>query len=252
MTRLANHHALVTGGGSGIGAAIARALAAEGVKITLVGRRREKLEEIATELPEAFAAPADVTDRAQVDAAFAAAREAQGPLTILINCAGEAHVTRFQRMKMETWRQSMAVNLDAVVHCCQAALPDLLRAESARIITIASIAGLKGGMLVTPYVASKHGAVGLMRAMSIEFARTRLTVNAVCPSYSDTEVVRKAVADIRRKSGRSEEQILEGLTATNPQRRLIDPVEVAATVVWLCLPESRSVNGQAISISGGE
>ena len=252
MSRLTDHHALITGGGTGIGAAIARALSAEGAKVSLIGRRREKLEEVAAELPDAFVAPADVTDREQVDQAFAAAREAQGRATILVNGAGEALVQRFQTMDMEQWRHSVALNLDALVHCCQAALPDLLKARSGRIITIASIAGLKGGMFVSSYVASKHGAVGLMRTLAYEFARTRLTVNAICPSYVDTEVVRATVTAISRKSGRSEKQVLEGMIAMNPQRRLIDPSEVAAAAVWLCLPESRSVTGQAISISGGE
>lgn len=251
MSRLVGHHAVITGGGTGIGAAIARALFAEGAKVTLVGRRRDNLEAVAADLPDAFAAPADVTDRMEVDAALAAARETHGPITILVNNAGAADATPFAKLTEASWRRIMAVNLDALLHCCQAALPDLLAAEQARIVTIASIAGLRGGAYIAPYVAAKHGAVGLTRALAAEFAKTRLTVNAVCPGYVETEMVARSVANIREKTGRSEEQARAALVAGNPQGRMIDPREVAATVVWLCLPESRSVNGQAIAIDGG-
>jgi NAD(P)-dependent dehydrogenase (short-subunit alcohol dehydrogenase family) len=250
--RLAGHHALVTGGGTGIGAAIARALADEGAKLTLVGRRKEKLDEVALGLGQVHVAQADITDRAQVDAAFEASRAANGPITILINNAGAAASAPFAKVTPEAWRAVMAVNLDALLHCCQAALPDLLAAPSARIVTIASIAGLKGAAYIAPYVAAKHGAVGLTRALAAEFAKTNLTVNAICPGYVETDIVARAVANIRAKTGRSEEDARASLTATNPQGRMIDAAEVAAAIVWLCLPESRSVNGQAIAISGGE
>lgn len=252
MTRLAGLHAIVTGGGTGIGAAIARALADEGAMLTLVGRRRDKLDEAAAALPGAVAAPADVTRRDEVDAAFDAGRAKHGPIAILINNAGAAAATPFARITAEDWRAIMAVNLDGVFHCCQAALPDLLAAERARIVTIASIAGLRGGAYIAPYVAAKHGAVGLTRALAAEFAKTNLTVNAVCPGYVETDIVAGAVAAIQAKTGRSEEEARAALVSTNPQGRMIDPEEVAATVVWLCLPESRSVNGQAIAISGGD
>lgn len=257
--RLQGHHALVTGGGTGIGAAIARALAGEGAKLTLVGRRREPLEEVAQQIRSSRGTKegveictADVTDRRQVDAVFAAARAANGPITILVNNAGAAAAQPFAKVTPEAWRAVMAVNLDALLHCCQAALADLLAAPSARIVTISSIAGLKGGAYIAPYVAAKHGAVGLTRALASEYAKTNLTVNAVCPGYVETDIVTGAVANIREKTGRSEEEARAALTATNPQGRLIQPEEVASTVLWLCLPESRSVNGQAIAISGGE
>ncbi|PWG01624.1 SDR family NAD(P)-dependent oxidoreductase [Sphingosinicella humi] len=275
--RLRGHHALVTGGGTGIGAAIARVLAEEGAKLTLVGRRRGPLEEVANDIRSSRAksrgagtdsekrpsttlgtneavlvAPADVTEREEVDAAFTAARAANGPITILVNNAGTAAASPFAKVTPEAWCQVMAVNLDALLHCCQAALPDLLAAPSARIVTISSIAGLKGGAYIAPYVAAKHGAVGLTRAMAAEFAKTHLTVNAVCPGYVETDIVAGAIANIREKTGRSEEEARAALTATNPQGRLIQPEEVASTVLWLCLPESRSVNGQAIAITGGE
>lgn len=288
MSRLAGHHALITGGGTGIGAAIAKALVLEGAKVTLVGRRREPLEETAqaiahlrpsaaeddrfawtaseglsVEAPDhsykkvggtpdwTVIVPADVTDRAAVDAAFAAARETHGPISILVNNAGIAESAPFAKLSAEAWRRVLAVNLDGVFHCCQAALPDLLAAEQARIVTIASIAGLRGGAYIANYVAAKHGAVGLTRALAAEFAKTNLTVNAVCPGYVETDIVTRAVSNIVEKAGRSSEEARASLIAGNPQGRMIEADEVAAAVVWLCLPESRSVNGQAIAIDGG-
>ena len=250
--RLQGQHAVITGGGTGIGAAIARALAAEGAKLTLIGRRREKLEEVGSEPFDALVSPADVTDRAQVQNCFATAREAQGPITILVNNAGAAESARFDEVTEENWRRTMAVNLDALLHCCQAALPDLLAAEAGRIVTIASTAGLKGYAYVAPYVAAKHGAVGLTRALAAELASTNVTANAVCPGFTDTEMIAEAIDKIRSKTGRSAEEARAELMRSNPQGRLIDPNEVANAVLWLCLPESRSINGQAIAVAGGE
>jgi NAD(P)-dependent dehydrogenase (short-subunit alcohol dehydrogenase family) len=250
--RLAGTHALVTGGGTGIGAAIARALAAEGAKLTLVGRRREPLELVASGDFDALVAPADVTDRQQIDAAFALARDAQGPITILINNAGAAESAPFAKVSIEAWRRTMAVNLDALLHCCQAAMPDLLAAEAGRIVTIASTAGLKGYPYSAPYVAAKHGAVGLTRALATELGKTNLTANAVCPGFTETEMLAGSVEKVRSLTGRTEEDIRADLARYNPQGRLVSPGEVANAVVWLCLPESRSINGQAIAVAGGE
>lgn len=275
--RLAGHHALVTGGGTGIGAAIARALAAEGAKLTLVGRRIEPLESVATELRSSRAKSrrvgtdseirpsttvgtsegvealvCDVTDRAQVDAAFDQARAANGPVTILVNNAGAVESAPFARVGDDLWRRTMAVNLDALFHCCQAALPDLRAAAAGRIVTIASTAGLKGYAFSAPYVAAKHGAIGLTRALARELAATAITVNAVCPGFTDTGLVAEAVALVSAKTGRSEAEARAELLRHNPQGRLIDTVEVANAVVWLCLAESGSVTGQSIAVAGGE
>jgi NAD(P)-dependent dehydrogenase (short-subunit alcohol dehydrogenase family) len=275
--RLHGAHAIVTGGGTGIGSAVARALAAEGAKLTLVGRRRETLEAVANHIrssraksrgagteselrpstslgtnDEVHCATADVTEDSEVNQAFASAREANGPITILVNNAGAVESAPFRRITAEAWRRTMAVNLDALLHCCQAALPDLLEAASGRIVTIASTAGLKGYAYTAPYVAAKHGAVGLTRALAAEFAKTNLTVNAVCPGFTDTGLVAEAVEKIRSKTGRGEEEARAELARFNPQQRLVAPEEVANAVLWLCLPESAAINGQAIAVAGGE
>ena len=257
--RLAGQHALITGGGSGIGAAVAMALASEGARLTLVGRRMERLEQVAAalgarhpDLPPPFVVATDVTSREEVDTAFAAARGAHGALTILVNNAGAAYAAPFAELTDEIWRGILAVNAEAVFHCCQAALPDLTSGESGRIVTIASTAGLKGYAYSAAYVAAKHAAVGLMRALAAELARTRVTANAVCPGFTATDMVEEAVSNISRKTGRSEEEARAELAKFNPQGRLIMPEEVAASVLWLCLPDSGSINGQAIAVAGGE
>jgi NAD(P)-dependent dehydrogenase (short-subunit alcohol dehydrogenase family) len=244
--KLQGHHAIITGGGTGIGAAIARALGAEGACLTLVGRRREPLEEVCAGDFDALVAPADVTVREEVDRAFALARDSQGPITILVNNAGAAAGVPFAKVTPELWRDMLAVNLDGIFHCCQAALPDLLAAEAGRIVTIASMAGLHGFAYASPYIAAKHGAVGLTRALAAEYAQTGLRVNAVCPGFVDTDMTVRSVSNIVAKTGRSEDKAREDLARLNPSGRLITPEEVAAAVLDLVASDR---NGEALEIA---
>jgi NAD(P)-dependent dehydrogenase (short-subunit alcohol dehydrogenase family) len=243
--RLAGRHAVITGGGTGIGAAIARAFAAEEASLTLVGRRREPLEKTGESIG-ALIAPADVTVREEVDRAFALAREAQGPIAILVNNAGAAQGAPFAKVTQAVWRDMLAVNLDAIFHCCQAALPDLLAVESGRIATVASTAGLHGFAYAAPYIAAKHGAVGLTRALAAEYAATPLRVNAVCPGFVDSDMTEKSIANIREKTGRSEQEARSELARLNPSGRLISPEKVAAVTLDLILSER---NGEAVEIA---
>jgi NAD(P)-dependent dehydrogenase (short-subunit alcohol dehydrogenase family) len=236
--RLAGRHAIVTGGGTGIGAAIAAALEAEGASVSRIGRRPEKLG--------ANGLAADVTDRGQVEAAFAAARARHGPIAILVNNAGEAGGIAFANLSVEKWRHQLGVNLDGVFHCCQAALADLRAAEAGRIVTIASTAGLRGYAYTAAYVAAKHGAVGLMRALAAEYAGTALTANAVCPGFTDTDLVAAAIANISAKTGRSEAEAKAELARLNPSGRLIAPAEIAAATRDLILSAR---NGEAVEIA---
>ena len=244
--KLEGHHAVITGAGTGIGAAIARTLGSEGAKLTLVGRRREPLEEVASGDFDALVAPADVTLRAEVDRAFALAREAQGPISILINNAGAAAGIPFAKVTPEIWSEMLAVNLDGMFHCCQAALPDLLAAQAGRIVSVASMAGLHGFAYASPYIAAKHGAVGLTRALAAEFAQKRLRVNAVCPGFVDTEMTVQSISNISAKTGRSEDDARAELARLNPSGRLISPDEVAAEVLDLVLSDR---NGEAVEIA---
>jgi len=236
--KLAGRHAIVTGGGTGIGAAISARLESEGAIVSRLGRRLEKLG------PNGFAA--DVSDRGQVEAAFAAARERHGPISILVNNAGVAQGAPFAKVSDTLWREMLAVNLDGVFHCCQAAISDLLAAEAGRIVTVASMAGLYGFAYASPYIAAKHGAVGLTRALAAEYARTSLRVNAVCPGFVDSDMTVGSVANIKASTGRSEAEARDELAKLNPGGRLILPDEVAALVVDLVLSTR---NGEAVEIA---
>ncbi|MBP2231204.1 NAD(P)-dependent dehydrogenase (short-subunit alcohol dehydrogenase family) [Azospirillum agricola] len=258
---LDGRHALVTGAGTGIGRAVAFALAAAGARVSLAGRRPEPLREVAEQIgagqtggARALALPGfDVTDRAAIDGGLADARAAFGPLDILVNNAGEAPSAPFEATDAALWAHVLAVDLTGVFQVTQAVLPDLkARGAGARVVTIASTAGLAGYPYVSAYCAAKHGVVGLTRALAVEFARSGVTFNAVCPGFTDTPLLDGAIRTITAKTGRTAEQAAASLTRANPQGRLIRPEEVAATVLWLVSPGAASINGQAVAVDGGE
>lgn len=246
-------HALVTGGGSGIGAAVALALAEAGLRVTVLGRRAQALATVVSRHPEHMqAVTADISDAAQVSAAFAQARERFGPLSILVNNAGQAQSAPFLKTDATTWERMLSVNLTGTVLCAQAALPDMLAARWGRVVNVASTAGLVGYAYVSAYCASKHAVVGLTRALALEVARKGVTVNAVCPGYTETEILQTSIANVMAKTGRSEEEARAEFAQGNPQGRIVQPEEVADTVRWLCGDGAASVNGQAIAVCGGE
>lgn len=250
---LQGRHALVTGAAQGIGAAVALALAREGAQVTLLGRRLAPLAHLAATDPERLhAVAADVSDPAQLAAAFAAARERFGPLAILVNNAGQADTAPLERTSLALWERMLAVNLTGTLLGCQQALPDMRAAGWGRIVNIASTAGLKGYAYVSAYCAAKHGVIGLTRALALETARAGITVNAVCPGYTETALLREGIANVVAKTGRSEDDARAGFAAGNPQQRLVQPDEVADTVRWLCGSAASAITGQSIAVCGGE
>lgn len=250
-------HALVTGGGRGIGAAIADALAARGAALTLVGRTEATLEAGRAELEAAHGvaagiAAADVTDEAAVQAAFARAAAQRGPISILVNNAGRGDSAPFKRTTAEFFMRMVEINLLSTFLCIRQVLPAMTEAGYGRIVNIASTAGLVGYQYVTAYVASKHGVVGLTRSLALETAKTGVTVNAVCPGYVETDMTADTIANIVEKTGMDAGAARARLAQSNPQGRLIDPAEVADVVVWLAGPASASITGQSIPVAGGE
>jgi NAD(P)-dependent dehydrogenase (short-subunit alcohol dehydrogenase family) len=243
---------LVTGGGSGIGLAIAQALAKAGWSVTIAGRNPARLEGALGGIAGGRAETCDVTDPNSVDQAVSSAVRALGPVQLLVNNAGGVVSAPFERLSLEAWRQSLDLNLMGAVHCVQAVLPQMKTSGWGRIVNISSTAGLKGYPYVSAYVAAKHGLIGLTKALALEFARSGITVNAVCPGYTDTEMIAAAAAAISTRSKRSKEEALAVFAGTNPQGRLIAPEEVASAVVWLASDEARAVNGIALPVAGGE
>jgi NAD(P)-dependent dehydrogenase (short-subunit alcohol dehydrogenase family) len=251
---LTGRHALVTGAARGIGAEIARTLAADGAVLTLLGRDPDALQRVVDSLAGSGhgVVAADVADAQAVQSAFAQARAARGPIAILVNNAGAAESAPFLKTSVELWQRMLSVNLTGSFLCAQAALPDMLEAGWGRIVNIASTAGQKGYAYVSAYTAAKHGVIGLTRSLALEVARKSITVNAVCPGYTDTDILRDSVANVVQKTGRSADDALAEFAVVNPQRRIVQPTEVADAVRWLCGAGAASVNGQSISVSGGE
>ena len=249
MDALAGKHAVVTGASRGIGLAIARSLLAQGARVTLMARDAAGLDAAARELGGGVAwQTVDVTDPASVAQAFALA----GAVDILVNNAGQAASSPFMRTDAATWQRMLDVNLTGAYHCIQAALPGMLDAGWGRIVNVASTAGLTGYRYVAAYCAAKHGLVGLTRALALELAAKGVIVNAVCPGYTETDIVQEAVANIVRKTGRTEDEARAELASNNPQARLVQPDEVAHAVTMLCMPAAGAMNGQAIAVAGGE
>jgi len=254
MQPLRGQHAVVTGGGSGIGAAIARLFASSGAQVTLMGRDGVRLlrqAESMRDIGTVHVQRVDVTSPGSVAVAFDAARE-HGAIDILVNNAGQAEAAPFAKTDFALWQRMLDVNLTGVFLCTQAVLPGMLERRNGRVVNVASTAGQVGYAYVAAYCAAKHGVIGMTRSLALEVATRGVTVNAVCPGYTETELLAQSIEKIVAQTARGEEEAREALLRSNPQRRFVTPEEVANAALWLCSPGSGAVTGQSISISGGE
>lgn len=252
MAKLSGRHALVTGGGRGIGRAVAAALTAAGAAVTVLGRQQAALDDAVAAGHAAGVIVADVTDPAAIEAGVKAAEAARGPFDILVANAGAAETAPFGKTQPEQFRRLFELNVLGIVNCTQVLLPGMVARKFGRVVAVASTAGLKGYGYVSAYVASKHAVVGLVRSLAVETAKSGVTVNAVCPSFTDTDLVRESVAAITKKTGRSEQDVIAQYVKDVPMARLIKPEEVAAAVVYLCSVDAGAVTGTAMTIAGGE
>lgn len=247
---LEGKHAIVTGGGTGIGLAIARALVAQGAKVTITGRRLEVLEEVAED--GMFPMAMDVTDEAQVRDVTAAAVEARGPVQVCVANAGIAEGRKLHKTDGAFWRKIMATNLDGCFYTVRESLRSMLDTDWGRVIAVSSIAGIKGSAGAGAYSASKHGVIGMMRSFGEDFLGQPYTFNSICPGYVDTPIVERNTASIAERTGASSEEARGMMVEVNRHKRLIRPEEIAAAALWLCNPLSESVNGTEIHIGGGQ
>ena len=250
LESLAGIHVMVTGGGTGIGAAIARKFAESGADVTICSRNIETLN-VTASAHGMRAVAMDVTDPESVRRSTEAAVSASGPIRVHVANAGIAEGMPFAKMDFDFWRKTMATNLDGAFLSIRESLTSMRQAGWGRIIAISSIAGLRGLKNASAYTASKHALVGLVRALSEELAGSEITVNALCPGYVDTPLVARNVSVIAQQTKRSQEEVLSNMTRVNPHKRLVTPEEVADAALWLCRPESGSLNGLAIPITGG-
>ena len=246
---LTNRHALITGGGTGIGLAIARTLAAQGAQVTITGRRRDILQSVATDQIHALAM--DVTDEAQQIEAIAQAVSERGAINICVANAGIAEGRSLQKTTMEFWRQIMATNLDGAFITIRESLRSMLESDWGRVIAISSIAGVRGLKGGGAYSASKHGVIGLIRSYSEEYLGSHVTFNAICPGYVDTPIIDHNL-EVIQKRGFSREDAMNMMVSANPHKQLIPPQDIAEAALWLCSPYSGSVNGQTLEIAGGQ
>lgn len=249
---ISGKHAVVTGGGTGVGAAIAETLAHGGARVTVMGRREAPLREVAKQHKSIGWITCDVTDPEAVAAAFRQSRGLNGPVDIAVANAGAAESVPFTKMTPQQFDAMLSVNLVGVVNVWQAALPDMTASGWGRLIAVASTAGLKGYSYVSAYCAAKHGVVGLTRSLALELGDGGVTANAICPGFVETPLLERSIENIMQKTGMSEDRARKSLSSVNPQKRFIQTDEVAGAALWLCSDAARSVNGHALSLSGGE
>ena len=254
---LEGKHAIVTGGSRGIGAAVAGELITRGARVTIMGRDQESLDRRAAEMRgeegvTVAVEQCDVSNGASVTTAFSRAIASLGPAYILVNNAGIAASRKFVELSRQIWDETLAVNLTGAYLCIAEVLPAMIDAKEGRIVNVASTAGLRGYKTMSAYSASKHGVIGLTRSLALETAKQGITVNAVCPSFADTDMTAMAVENLVRNLGKTPEQAMEMLVRTIPRGRLITPSEVASAVSWLCSPSASGVTGIALPVAGGE
>ncbi len=246
-------HAVITGAGTGIGAACATSLHCHGFRVTLLGRRCEPINQIRNELGNnAIAYPCDVTKAENVEEAFTYARKQHGPISVIVNSAGIAPTEPFKKLDEASWRKTLDVNLTGCFLVTKEGLPDMIAQNWGRIIQIASVASTRGFEYASAYCAAKHGVLGLTRSLAKEVAQKGVTVNAVCPSYVDTDIVNSAIENIVTKTNKTRDEAMTHFVDSNPQKRLLTTQEVASVVSWLTEDGAAGINGQAINIDGGD